>query len=452
MATTSTTSRNFPTLRYLAAPFRWLFGSRRRVLTVAAVLLAMIATPPLWWSIQLMGLPDIGDPFDMVEFGSFRIPDERNAFVLYRQAADRLKALDTSLNSKGDQIDRHALWSKAAPIVRRWVEENREAMEIYRRGTDPPDALGLTGPRDRRSYNLLTALFSLKELALLEASRLEEQGDLGGAWTWYRAALRAADHVGLRGTTFERRIAQGWHDEIRRRSGPWAADPRTTPAMLRRALDDAIACEALKPSESYTLKADYQFLENDLTGPHNPGRRRLFAQLRNGFLGSTEYQLDPDLIGAAVDAWRFWRREPERSRRVMRLAIANWLAFHELPADRRPNPDMNVSGPFDFYAFGPEAPAKARALSPEALDRWLMTTSDARELLRAWDLRAVHLRERANHRALVVLLASQLYRRDHGTDPPSDEALVGPYLKELPDDGLGDAGEAKNGGGSAGQE
>ena len=100
-----------------------------------------------------------------------------------------------------------------------------------------------------------------------------------------------------------------------------------------------------------------------------------------------------------------------------------------------------MSGQFDSYAFGPDAPAEARALSPRALDRWLTTTSDAQVLLSGWDLRAVRLRERVNHRMLVILLAGQLYRRDHGTDPPSDEALVGPYLKELPDDGLGDIGD-----------
>ena len=73
-------------------------------------------------------------------------------------------------------------------------------------------------------------------------------------------------------------------------------------------------------------------------------------------------------------------------------------------------------------------------------------------MLRGWDLRTVRLRERANHRALVVLLAGELYRRDHGTDPPSDEALVGPYLKELPDDGLGDVRRAKADGASPVQE
>jgi len=62
--------------------------------------------------------------------------------------------------------------------------------------------------------------------------------------------------------------------------------------------------------------------------------------------------------------------------------------------------------------------------------------------MRGYWLNTLGTNERAGHRALVILLARQLYRRDHGADPPSDEALVGPYLKELPDDGSGDAGAA----------
>ncbi len=74
MTTTTGASRSFPTLSYLAAPFRWFFRSRRRVLTVAVVLLAMIAVPPLWWSLQLVGLPDIGEPFDVAGVPVVRNP------------------------------------------------------------------------------------------------------------------------------------------------------------------------------------------------------------------------------------------------------------------------------------------------------------------------------------------------------------------------------------------
>ena len=40
---------------------------------------------------QLIGLPDVGDPFDVAAFRAFTIPDDRNAFVLYRRAATLLK-------------------------------------------------------------------------------------------------------------------------------------------------------------------------------------------------------------------------------------------------------------------------------------------------------------------------------------------------------------------------
>jgi hypothetical protein len=192
------------------------------------------------------------------------------------------------------------------------------------------------------------------------------------------------------------------------------------------------------------LKAEYLGVDRILNERNNPGRERIVARLRATF-NWPSFQLDPDQARAIADAWRVWRREPERSRRVLRLAIANWLAYEDLPPDRRPPADMTVSGPHDFYAFGPEAPAQARALSPAALDRWLNSTADAQELINRWDLRAFRLRERAKHRALVILLASELYRRDHKKDPPSDEALVGTYLKELPDDGLGDAGPQPDG-------
>ena len=366
-------SRNFPTLKYLAAPFRWLFGSRRRALTTAAVLVAMIAAPSLWWAAQLTGLPDIGDPFDVEAFRSFTIPDDRNAFVLYRQAADRLKPLIASSKAQEQAIKLHVPWSQADPAVHRWVEDNREAMALFRQGTERPDARDPDLPSDPDSRKTGPALRSFHELALLEASRLEEQGDMAGAWTWYRAALRATDHVSLRGTVFMRIRAAGRNGLIRRRVSTWAADPRTTPALIRRALDDVVACGVFTPSDPYTIKVGYPWDEIELDSPDNPGRQLLFLRL-NANLGSLAYQLDSDQVRALADAWRFWRREPERGRRVMRLAIANWLAYYDLPPDRRPQPDPEVSGPFEFYAFGPDAPANARALSPGALDRWLKTS------------------------------------------------------------------------------
>jgi hypothetical protein len=59
---------------------------------------------------------------------------------------------------------------------------------------------------------------------------------------------------------------------------------------------------------------------------------------------------------------------------------------------------------------------------------------DANLLFGLWPLLAVRRNERFNHRDLVILLASELYRRDKGAGPPDDQALVGPYLNRLPPD------------------
>jgi hypothetical protein len=306
-------------------------------------------------------------------------------------------------------------------------------MELFRRGADRPDALNVYGPG-------VPGFLELYHLALLEASRLEDEGDLAGAWDWYRAAIRATYHMGRREAMHWRRAAIRFRGDLGKRLAAWAADPRTTPAMLRKALDDTLACESLMPLETDALRADYLFLKHLLEKQRGAGRSMLAMRMWNVSPGLTRYLLDTRGIASIADAWRSWRREPERSRLVLRLVFANWLAYYDLPPDRRPAPDPDVSGAFDFYAFGPEAPAAARALSPRALDRWLATTTDAQMLLRDRDPRTVRIGERAAFRELVVLLASQLYRRDHGRGPDSEQDLVGSYLKALPDEGLGDAG------------
>jgi hypothetical protein len=154
-----------------------------------------------------------------------------------------------------------------------------------------------------------------------------------------------------------------------------------------------------------------------------------------------DMQLPPDAASKVYAARRFLWREPERSRRVLRLVFANWLASSELPLERRPRPAVKVVAQtfmtklsLPLYAFGPEAPAAARARSPEEIGKWLISTHDARLALTN-PMRA-HLRlvERRAYRNIVLLLASELYRRERGSYPPSDQALVGTYLKRVPDD------------------
>ena len=194
----------------------------------------------------------------------------------------------------------------------------------------------------------------------------------------------------MHGTVYRRSVAQRWHDDLRDRLTGWAANPRTRPELLRRAIDDVIATESLAPSEPYTLKAEYLDVDRLLDDP----------EISEFLVGSLSRTIAPtdflprEQVMKLCDGWRAWLREPERSRRVIRLAIAHWLAYYELPSADRPRPDAKTTElPDFFYPLGPEAPANARALPPRALAGWFRSTLDANFLLGNWGWKAVRLAE-----------------------------------------------------------
>jgi hypothetical protein len=170
-----------------------------------------------------------------------------------------------------------------------------------------------------------------------------------------------------------------------------------------------------------------------------------------------DMQLSPDMARYLDAGCRFLLREPERSRRVLRLLYANWLAHVERqepepqqPAVRAAFSLLKSTNPLSWgkttvpvYPVGPLAPAAVRSLSPQELARWLVATNDAKlriivanspQLLGSPD----SLRDRKDYRELVVMLAEEIYRRERGSRPPSEDALVGTYLKSLPNDGSAD--------------
>lgn len=432
MANPSSLQRSFPTLVLILAPFRWVGKSWRRVWGVVLVVLAIVAVPPLWWATQLVGLPDIGDPFDLRAFRAETIPDDRNAFVLYDRAVALYKPLMWSDTSASIPVDRDTVWASSSPEVRQWAEANRESLAVYRQGADRPEALDSSLLSPYGGYVEFDAHRPFQRLLLLEASRLEQQGDMAGAWGWYRTVLRSIRHLGQYSRLTRRFSALEWHGQLNRRVSDWAADPRTTPVQLQRALDDVIACEAIIPSNSYALKLEYLWLDQMRGSPNYPT-----ARMPPSWLRPVASYLTPERVQSISRAWYRWEREPERGLRVFRLVVANRLAFYDLPPGRKPAPDRDVTI-CDLYSFGPEASAKARTLSPKSLGRWIESSSVGRELVSFFNWRRFQTTELESHRELVILLGTRLYRCDHGVDPPHSDVLVGPYLKSLPPESLPD--------------
>ena len=126
----------------------------------------------------------------------------------------------------------------------------------------------------------------------------------------------------------------------------------------------------------------------------------------------------------------------ERSRRVLRLLYANWLPQIDKPANERA--PIAIRTPTLIYASDATAPAAARAIPPEDLDAVIGQTLLAKEFFRppdqfvgggapwsgwAWEGESPLAREPRRRAVLIVKLAAELYRREHGRPPENAGAF-----------------------------
>jgi hypothetical protein len=425
-----------------------------RVALVLAIGLAVAASAlAIWWLTSLNGLPDIGDPFDVEAFRAFSVPDERNAFTYLRRASEKVTPFRGMLGAEGaDSGDVRFSWSIANPMWREWAGKNREAFELFQRAAEQSDAANPAGDptADMQPGSLIM-------LALLEASRRQESGDMAGAWDCYRSVLRMITHFRRRGNTRQRDCARGSNRPLQRRLNDWAADPRTTIPQLHAALEVVLENEPDPDWDLFAIQFGYLELMSALERPIPSSAWQEIEGEWTSRLGGMSLSLE--MLEHLEAARRFLLREPERGRRVLRLVCANYLAYVEAREVPRRKPAvwamfsyLDTSFPVTkrkigvpLYPVSSQAPAGALALPPHEVAGWLVSSPDARLRLmwgymewhwpsnRVLDGRVVP--DRRAHRELVIMLATEIHRRERGALPPSDETLVGTYLKGLPDDG-----------------
>jgi hypothetical protein len=150
---------------------------------------------------------------------------------------------------------------------------------------------------------------------LLKAGRLRAEGDHSGAWELLKAAARASRHIAwaaptARGRSHGIMLAQYARHPV----DEWARDEATTVPMLRQALDDLAAAEALTPPLSIFYRREYLLALESLTQP----KPRFASEPRQAAnLAQRPFFANLTTLDAFIHA------EPERSRRVMRELIAS---------------------------------------------------------------------------------------------------------------------------------
>ncbi len=426
--------------RIVLAPARLIDRSQGiwRTLVIAAYLMATLLIATFSYrQTQLLSLPDVGDPFNVSEFLAFSIPDDQNAVLPYLEAVKLYKPppdrsfFATLLRIPGPNSPR------LSPEARLWLESNRPALQQFRAAWEFPDAFdpaaqsqkiaGFLDPEE--SYTRFCSA------ALLEADRLMEEGDLAATWDWYHSVLRSTWLIGRHTGEGARQLAVNIRSRVSRRLKIWTEDPRVDPATLRKALADIQACESLFPSDVATLQVAYLAARQ--------AHERFYeasAEVDSPPPDPDRFQLPKPLSTYYNEVKRWLRRDRERSRRVLNLAFRNWIEYSKLATDARPKPVIRVKvgprlqgTPADFFPIEPQA----GGLPPMALARWYATTIDLRPKLATLGYyQGQHSQDLHAHASQVMMIAEELYSREHGDAPDSPQKLVGSgVLRRLPDFG-----------------
>ena len=330
-------------------------------------------------------------------------------------------------------------WSKSAPELRDWVDANREALAMFRAASERPDGIALPDPgTDDGDEEMKLGLFV--ELIRLETSRLEELGDMAGAWSWYLAVFRMQTHVSAGGDRcFSARPPPDTASDCDPRVAAWAADRRTGAPLLRRALAERQGARA-------EARRRFVLAQSRLPRLHaraRPARR----------LGTTGIRGRPPSRALVENDFRpTWHGPPTPRDVTSGMSPSEAGGFCDLRSPTGLPMSVIVSQAGRCRRLGRRfwsasirdrrtsirwqqmrRPLRVR-LPPQDLAKWLVSTLDAKQLLFIWPWPSIRGVERREYRNLVVLLASELFERERGSPPPSEESLVGDYLDSLPSD------------------
>jgi hypothetical protein len=400
-------------------------GWKRRGLAFLYLMIALMVGAYGWHSLCLWRLPNCSEPFDLAKHGRVEVPDADNAMVAYREVFARFGDLDAKnyqvANNKAWTVSD---WSTAEPEVRRWAGDHLKALEAWLPTNDRADSL-LVQPGEMRMGTLLEPVQSIRpyvRLTLLEGSRLEQAGDLGGAWRMYRAALRASRHAGRHGETIQHMIGNAFLRQSRTRIDLWIDRPGMTSELLRRAISDVEACWVMTSPASEIVRAEY-FSARDTVNDTD-----IWVRLSDSGVYSNTNWLNQ--FGLGRWAHRFLRREPERSARVLRLIAAGYLAQCDRPRASRLKLLYADSMIYDHDARTPQV---VRSITPEALESWYRD-SVLNELGPFSSTNQTYLdAEAGTFDHFRLRMAERAFEIERGRPPKTYGELLGPYLKSLPE-------------------
>lgn len=392
---------------------------RKWVVVPVVVILLVTVSVFAYRALQLRGVPDIGHPFDVEEFGTINIDPADNAKADYEES---LKVLSKLAEPDEEEIELvlKGNWSDATQEVQNWLRDDSLILEQWQSGTEINHYL-IEQPEDLTTWNTMVSaseMQAISRLSRLAASQAESEGRFNEAWQWHRALFRYSRHLGMHSTLVSHQIGSSCHSMAVAGIMHWANNEFITADQLSRALEDIFEGNQLTALPSSRIRAEYFATLNEINrieemrATYKQVNERLkfakeFMSVRFGF------DFDSNRFPGSVEM--YFTNEPELTKRLLQHQVANLLTFADLPlSDRPPLVEGDITY-FDAVSDETEFMAPTEFLNAASRSQYACLT-----LLKAgWNEQ-----ERARQAMLEVILAAEWYRREHGTFPESLEEMV----------------------------
>ncbi len=397
------------------------------------LIVAFLVISPLlirFWC--LSKVPPAPIPFDVEEFDRIEIEPGQNAFDDFREATRLKAAVAADYKASGKVFEWNDVnavmangWSVATDPLKQWLLDNREAMQVWRRGTECSDALFMSPSEMSLSEILPVAqdLRSFARMAQIDAVRLESEDRLLEAAELYLAILRSSDLVRRHGSIIQNLIGVSINSMA---TGPLlklSEDSRLTAEDLRSALKQVKAVNQNFEPPSTAWKLEY------LSAIHSLSQTGWCKET-----GLTEkYEKFEPYASTGMEAFLWIMGEPEVARRTVTHVLTNQLPEIDKPLYER----SPMAEPPTVGLFIPHGELSTHSLSPAAIERAVHRSIVAKHVIVPFAQYDKNMsRDRASRVGLELVLAAQIYFREHGEFPVETSDLIPDYIDSWPADPL----------------
>lgn len=383
-----------------------------------ALVTALLCGPTVW---NLRGIPHVPTPPQAEEFANATVLEEDNAARLYEQAFDRFVPRSDEMKEQIDDlsnaIDAAIDWKHAEPLLKTWLDENTDALNLWREGTERPEFLTKWHQQGLAFSVAVQPSLDIVRLAHLKSFQQLSLGKVDESLKWQCATFRFTSHLPSGGTTLDHTMSHGSHWTACWRLVLWASNPSVqAPHLVKAAAaveaafaesnkEERIICDYFSEQNSLAVLDEMRDSENDLIN----FRQDIGHRIRRAYLGE-------DLLAARLLNVQTARRlaaaqSPEKWRRT-----ATEYLFYE-PVDTTTHVKPTTK---QFVAACNRLPFALNVLEKEN-----------------WEVRYENSKKRLESRKamLQAVLAAEIYRRDHGLYPASlQQCVANGYLATIPID------------------